>query len=86
MFYTRINSPRIQIAPRTSQWYIALYRLERFTSLLDDLIQLRKLIPSATNLYNQYQDLDQRDDILEAQKFLMLKINLLENNHDTSSN
>jgi hypothetical protein len=83
MFYTRIHSPKVRVSVANSQWYAALYKLERTTSLLDNPIELRKLIPSATNIYNQYKTLDQRDDIIEAQKFLMLKINLLENSNDT---
>jgi len=81
MFYTRVHSPRIQIAVGNNQWYVSLYKLERTTSLLNNSVELRKLIPSATNIYNKYKTLDQREDILEAQKSLMLKISILENSN-----
>jgi hypothetical protein len=86
MFCTRRYSYKVYISVTDSQWHTALYRLERSTLLLDDPIELRKLIPSATNIYNKYKTLYQRDAIIRVQKFIIRKINLLENTHDTSSN
>jgi hypothetical protein len=82
MFYIRKHSIRIQVSIEYNQWYTALDRLERTIILLSSTVELRKLIPSAINIYNKHKTLYQHDAIIKVQKFLMYKINLLENNNE----
>jgi hypothetical protein len=82
MFYTRKHSSRIQVSVEYNQWYIALDKLERTASVLNNSVELRKLIPSAINIYNKHKTLYQHDAIMKAQKFLIYKINLLENTNE----
>jgi hypothetical protein len=78
----RAHSPKVQVSVEYNQWYIALDKLERTTSVLNNSIELRKLIPSAINIYNKHKTLYQHDAIMKAQKFLIYKINLLENTNE----
>jgi hypothetical protein len=79
MFYTKLNSPTVQVSVANYQWFIALYKLECAIILINDPKELRKLIPSVTNIYNKANFFAQRRDIMKAESDLMLKINTLEN-------
>ena len=81
LFHIIVHSPRVQVSVAISQWYDALHKLEHTMSLLNDPVELRKLIPSATNIYNKASLVSQRYDIIEAQRDLILKINILENSN-----
>jgi hypothetical protein len=79
MFYTKLNSPTVQVSVANYQLFIALYKLECAILLINDPKELRKLITSVTNIYTKANFFAQHRDIMKAESDLMLKINTLEN-------
>jgi hypothetical protein len=82
MFYTRKRSQKVQVSVTDYQWYCALHKLECTISSINDSKELRKLIPSVTNIYNKANLFIQRLDILKVKMCLIHKINLLENTNE----
>jgi len=80
MFYIIPTRDKIQIRVSSLQWYTAFHTLNRTAQNINNSIGLRKLLPSAANIYSKYITLDQREAILDVQSYIINKINRLEGN------